>query len=331
MLGTGQVAHARVLVQALHAAGITAQGTGIEHGLRGLVCQLRAQYRNEGAKRLASDADDQPGVGAELPATQHHRGGQFLGHLLATSPQRCGQHQHRVDAAHFSKHRDRLRARRRQVAQRTAALERTGKAHGLDRRVAYQRFADTGTVDHVEHTRRHAGGYRCTLDGLGHPLGSGHMAAVRLDHDRAAGSQRCCGITAGGGESQWEVAGAEHGHRPHTGAVLPQVRAWQRLALWLRAINARAQVVATAQHPGEQAHLVAGTATLALNAPSRQRGLAAHGGDEVIVQRIQLVGNGIQKLRAALWRQGVVLGKCRFGRQRCGSHLFRGGLGKGQR
>ncbi|MNZ20039.1 hypothetical protein D3C78_370850 [compost metagenome] len=331
LLGTGQMAHARVLLQALYAAGIAAQGTGIEHGLRWLVGHLRSQCRDEGAERFTGNANDQPGVGAELPATQYHRCGEFLGHLLAAGLQRRRQHQHRVDAAHFGEHRDRLRARCGQVAQGTAALERTGETDRLDRRVAHQRFTDTGAIDHVEHASGHAGSHRRTLDGFSHQLGSGHMAAVGLDHYRAAGSQCCGGVAAGRGERQREVAGAEHGHRAKAGAVLAQVRAWQWLALWLRAVDARPQVVATAQYLGEQAHLVAGAATLALDACSRQRSFAAHRGDEAIVQRVQLVGNGLQKLRAALWRQGVVFGKCCFGGLGGGGHLLRGGLGEDHR
>ena len=197
--------------------------------------------------------------------------------------------------------------------------------------MAHQRFADTGTVDHVEHACGHAGGHHCPLDGLGHPFGSGHVAAVRLHHHRATGGQRRGGIPPCGGEGQREVAGAEHGYRADAGTVLAQVRARQRLTLGLGTVDARPQVVATAQHLGEQAHLVAGARAFALDAPGRQCGFAAHGGDKTVVQRIQLVGNGIEELRTALRRQDVVFGEGRFGSLGGGVHFLRGGLGKGLR
>lgn len=154
------------------------------------------------------------------------------------------------------------------------------------------------------------------------------MAAVRLDHHRAASGQRCCGVAAGSGERQGEVAGTEHGYRPYAGAVLAQVRAWQWLPVWLGAVDARRQVIAAAQYLGEQAQLIAGSAALALDARSRQRRFAAHRGDEAIAQRVQLVGNGIEKLRATLGRHAVVFDECRFGGLGSGGHLARGGLGE---
>lgn len=53
------------------------------------------------------------------------------------------------------------------------------------------------------------------------------MAAVRFEHDRAAGGERGGGITARGGERQREVAGAEYRHRAERRAVLTQIGARQ--------------------------------------------------------------------------------------------------------
>ncbi|MNR56191.1 hypothetical protein D3C85_1767210 [compost metagenome] len=81
------------------------------------------------------------------------------------------------------------------------------------------------------------------------------MAAVRLEHYRAAGGQCRSGIATGGGEGQREVAGAEHRHRAEAELALAQVRPWQRLALRQCAVDTRAVEIAAAQHLGEQPQL----------------------------------------------------------------------------
>ena len=156
---------------------------------------------------------------------------------------------------------------------------------------------------------------------------------MRLEHHRAAGGQRRGGVAAGGGEGQREVAGAEHRHRADAGAVLAQVRARQRLALGQGAVDARAEEVATPQHLGEQAHLPAGTAALALDARGRQGGLAAHQLDEVVAEGVDLLGDGVEKLGAALRAEGAVGRVGCLGGAGGGVHLGLGGLveGVGQR
>ncbi|MNQ75699.1 hypothetical protein D3C85_905030 [compost metagenome] len=157
------------------------------------------------------------------------------------------------------------------------------------------------------------------------------MAAVGLEHHRAAGGQGGGGVATGGGEGQGEVAGAEHRHRAEADAVLAQVRARQRLALRQGAVDARAVKVAAAQQLGEQAQLAAGAATLALDARGRQRGLAADDGDEVIAEGIDLGGDGLEELGAARGRQAAI---GRIGRRRSlgGSvHLGCGSLAEGVR
>ncbi|CAH0314507.1 hypothetical protein SRABI70_04842 [Pseudomonas sp. Bi70] len=124
------------------------------------------------------------------------------------------------------------------------------------------------------------------------------MAAVGLEHHRATGGQGGGGVTTGGGEGQREVAGAEHGNRAEADAVLAQIRARQRLAIRQGTVDARAIEVATAQHFGEQAHLAAGTAALTLDTGGRQGGFAAHGGDELVTQGVQLVSDGVEELGA---------------------------------
>jgi hypothetical protein len=100
-----------------------------------------------------------------------------------------------------------------------------------------------------------------------------------------------------------------------------------------RQVDARAIEVATAQHLGKQAHLPAGAAALPLNARGRQRCLTGYQGNELIVQRIQLRGDGFKKIRTSTRRQ---VAKSRVGGSdglRCGVDFLGAGLAerKGQR
>ncbi|MNO72669.1 hypothetical protein D3C76_636230 [compost metagenome] len=189
-----------------------------------------------------------------------------------------------------------------------------------------QRFTYPAAVDHVEHAGRHRGFLCRANDRIGHLLGRGHVAAMGLEHHRATGGQGRRGVATGGGERQGKVAGPEHRHRSEPDTVLTQVRTRQRLTLRQGLVDARAVEVATPQHSGEQAHLAAGAATLTDNPCSRQRGFAAHHAYELIPQRIQFIGDSVEKLCAPLGTQGAI------SRVRCSGSLgggidfFRGGL-----
>ena len=154
-----------------------------------------------------------------------------------------------------------------------------------------QKLADTAAKDHVEHALGHAGFLGRADHRISHALGSGHVAAVRLEHHRATGGQGRRGVATGSGEGQREVAGTEHGNRADTDLVLTDIRTRQRLAIRQCAVDARTIEVATTQHLGEQAHLATCTTTFALNAGSRQCGFAADQGNEVVTEGIDLVGN----------------------------------------
>jgi hypothetical protein len=120
------------------------------------------------------------------------------------------------------------------------------------------------------------------------------------------GGQRRRGVAAGRGKCQWKVAGAEHRHRAKADAVLAQIRTWQRLTIRQRLIDARAVKITATQHFGEQTHLAAGSSALALNASGRQRGFAADHGDEIIAERIQFIGDRVEKLRAFFGAEAAI-------------------------
>jgi hypothetical protein len=74
-------------------------------------------------------------------------------------------------------------------------------------------------------------------------------------------------------------------------------------------IDAGAVEIATAQDLGEQAHLAAGAGAFAGQARrGRQGGFTGHGGEEIVAQGIDLVGDGFQELRALLRGGGAVRG-----------------------
>src|SRR3546814_2247746 len=71
----------------------------------------------------------------------------FRSNAFGASFQRLWQHDHRVDARHFGKHRDRLGPCGRHVAQGTATLEGTGEAYRLDRRMLDQPRSEEHTSE----------------------------------------------------------------------------------------------------------------------------------------------------------------------------------------
>ena len=302
----GQMFDALVREQLLQAVAVTAKGAGIEHGLRRLVADQPCNLLHECAELWRANTDDQTRIGAELTAALHDRRGEVASDAFRASGQRLRQDDDRVDARHLGKHRDWLRACRSHVAQRTSALERTGETDSLNRRMLDQPLADATAIDHVEHTRWHLGFFRRANQCISHQLGRGHVTAVRLEHHRATGSECRCGVATGSRKRQRKIARAEHGDWTEADAVLTQIRARQWLAIRQRQVDPRAVEIATAQHFGEQTHLAAGATAFALNAPSRQRGFAADHGDEIITERVQFVGNRVEKLRTTLSAEAAI-------------------------
>ncbi|MNQ97663.1 hypothetical protein D3C85_1133200 [compost metagenome] len=118
-----QMRQSRMLVQLAQTFAVADERAGIEHGLRRLLVHAGAKAFQKQAELRRAQANDQPWIGAKLPTTQRHRCGQLRSNLLTTHRERFGQQEHRVDARHLGKHRDRLRPGRGHVAQGIAALE----------------------------------------------------------------------------------------------------------------------------------------------------------------------------------------------------------------
>ena len=214
------VLDARVALQLADAFGVAGQRSGVEHGLRRLFVDLPGQLFDESREGARAQANHQPGVGTKLTAALYDRGRQFAGHGGTARRQRLRQNDDRVDTRHFSKDRNRLGPCSGHVTQRAPALERSGEAYRLNRRVLDQRLPDPGAINHIEHALGHTGALSRTQDGIGHLFSGGHMPAVRLEHHRTASGQRRSGIPARRRKCQREITGAKHGDRPQTDAVL---------------------------------------------------------------------------------------------------------------
>jgi len=105
--------------------------------------------------------------------------------------------------------------------------------------------------------------FHCTGDRVANQFAGAGVSAMGLDHHRAAGSQCRCGIAAGHGEGQREVAGAEYGHRPQRYLALTQVGAGQGLTLRQGVVDPHIQPLAGAHGTGKGAQLLAGASTFA--------------------------------------------------------------------
>ena len=132
--------------------------------------------------------------------------------------------------------------------------------------------------DHVEDAGRHPRTFPGALDRLSAQLGGDHMAAVRLEHDRAASGERGGGIATRGGERQRKLLA------PNTATGPSAVRYCRRSgrgrgALRQRAVDTHALDVAAPQQRSEQPHLAAGSGAFAAQ-PRRRQGGFLHGEGE---------------------------------------------------
>ena len=132
-LAATQLPHAGYASQALHAGAVRAVDTLRQHHRRFLGGQRHPSRGLELFEVRTRDADEEAGVGAELPGTQHERIDEGLRQLVRRVGERAGQHEHRVDAAHLRVHRDRLRSRVGHAAECEPALARAGEPDCLDR------------------------------------------------------------------------------------------------------------------------------------------------------------------------------------------------------
>ncbi|KVK66906.1 hypothetical protein L907_19945 [Agrobacterium sp. C13] len=158
--------------------------------------------------------------------------------------------------------------------------------------------------------REDAGMQIVLLDGgenrFGNDFAGAGMGGMALDDDRAAGCQSRGGITAGRGEGEREVGGAED--RDGTDRTLHQadIRARQGLAVRQRLIVAAVEIVALADMRGEKAQLANGAAAFALQASCGQAGLGGADFGDGVGAGFDLLGNGVEEC-GALFAGGVTV------------------------
>ena len=114
----------------------------MQHGGGGRLRNLPAQCFRERVKLRPAHAERESRLRAELPHAQRHRFRHALRHARAPRFERARQHEHRIDAPHFSKQRNRHRTRRRRVKKHAAASERSCESNGARQRMPHESEPD---------------------------------------------------------------------------------------------------------------------------------------------------------------------------------------------
>ena len=318
----GLAAHNEVGLAAerVDAVGVVLRDAGGQHR-RGR--SLRDGVAGRGDERVetgAVDGDHEAGIGAELPGAHRERRDERAAEVGPAGSQGAVEQEHRVDRTHLGVDRDRLGAARRGGDKSRSRSARSGEADGLDARIGDEGDAELGP--RPEQQREGACGQPRVGDGLGDgasdELGGAGMRVMGLDDDGAAGGQRRCGVAAGDGERQREVACTEDGDRAQRDEALANVGAWQRGSVGTRRIDAGAVPAALAKHLGEQSQLAGGTADLAGDARLGEAGFGDGAGDDVVTDGFEVGCDGFEEPGALLGRRRPVDSEGFGGRCACG-------------
>ncbi len=130
---------------------------------------------------------------------------------------------------------------------------------------------------------------------------------MRLDDHRTTGGQGGCRVATGDGKGQREVARAEYRHRAESDMALSQIGARQRLAIRQGRVDAHIEPLAGAHRPGKQPQLPAGAPALPQEPCLWQPGFHHCAFDQVIADRLDLVGHGLEKGGTRLQRGVAVI------------------------
>ena len=155
------------------------------------------------------------------------------------------------------------------------------------------------------------------------------MSRVRFDHHRAAGCQRRGRVAARDRKGEREVGRAEHGDRAQRNVPLPQIGARHRLAIGHRRVDPRLDPTTFAHHLGEQTKLTDGAAALALDPAAGQAAFGTGTHDQLVAERHQLVGDGLQEVRAILEADLAIAVERGFGQFAGACHVGGAATGEG--
>src|SRR5690606_34594680 len=142
--------------------------------------------------------------------------------------------------------------------------------------------------------------------GTAHQLGGAGVGGMPLDDDGRARCEGSSRITTCNGECQREIACAEHRYGAYGNVLQTQIAAWQRLTIRHSGVNPRIDPGTTTQFARKQTQLTASAAPLTLQAGDRQAGLAVRTLDQRITQRLNPLGDLLQKA-GALFQRGVAV------------------------
>ena len=281
--------------------------------VRGMNARREHRRRCDLAKRCGSGFGErvqprtferkyQARVRAELTDPERQRGHEVLAHLFGARCKRTGKQDDRVDAAHLGIYRDGLGPFVGDLEQCQTACARTGEADGFHIRMCDQALAQRAriAIEEREHALGQIAGFHGGRHCLRNEIARTGMCRMTLHDYGTACSQGRSGIAAGHREGEGEIAGAEDHHRAQRNLAQAQIGARQRLAIRQRWIDAQAHPAAFAQLIGEQTKLSDRTGALARQAGQRQSRLGLCAFEQLIAQRHDLVGSGLEEARAQL-------------------------------
>ncbi len=302
-----------------YALVVCRQNSRIEHRATGGFGNQPAQFVGEFAKLVSLQSNRQSRIGTEL--SDAHRHGSFhpFSQGVAAFTQSSRQNEHRICAAHFGIHRNRVRSRSRRVKQCPAAAQTACEPNRFGQRMFDQRRADF--VAAIVQHRKDSGRHPCFFGGGGnrarHQFRRSGMRRMRFDHHRATSSQRRSRIASGHRKCQRKIAGSEHRHGPDGNQHSTNIRFRQRLAIRLRQINARFDPRTFANQRGEHFQLVHRATAFTGQPLFGQSGFDVGAFDQRIANRQNFIRDGVQKSCAIFRGQLSVRVKSFFGGNQC--------------
>ncbi len=148
------------------------------------------------------------------------------------------------------------------------------------------------------------------------------MAAVPLDHHRAACGESRCGVPACDREGQWKIACREYGDRAERDLPLPQIRAGQRRAVRHGRVHPNAAPAAVTDDAGKEPQLVRGARQFTLGTALSNTGLGSHSFYDRLGDRLDFGRDALKKNRPGFGVAGAELGERVGSESRCPVDVF---------
>ena len=248
----------------------------------------------------------EPGCGAQLAARAGQRGDELFGHdACPVACQGTVEQDDRVDRAHLRIDGNGNLPCLSGRLQGQSAGAGTREADGGDPGIGDESLTDRGSrsEDEGEHSGVETVGGDRLGDGAADDLPGSGVGVVGLDDDGAAGGERGGGVTAGDGEGEREVAGAEDDDGADGDLALPDVQPRCRGTVRLGGVDAGGVEVPGPDHLGEESQLSDGTADFTGQPCRGQPGLGHGTVDDRFAHGFDVVRDRLEE-GGALGRRG---------------------------